>query len=73
LIVYVIVISLVNSHHDSSTNSLYDYQQIESPRSFRLFDSLDEVEITMMKVIVKVMILHVVLPKVEEIVTRKGV
>jgi len=38
-----------------------------------LFDSLEEVEITMMKVIVKVMILHVVLPEVEEIVTRKGV
>jgi len=34
--------------------------------------SLEEVEITMMKVIVEVMIMHVVLPEVEEIVTRKG-
>jgi len=38
-----------------------------------LFDSLEEVEITMMKVIVKIMIMHVVLPEVEEIVTRKGI
>jgi len=38
-----------------------------------LIMSLEEVEITMMKVIVKVMILHVVLPEVEEIVARKGV
>jgi len=75
LIVYVVVIVnlLVNYHHDSSTNSSYDYQQIEPPRSSRLFDSLEEVEITMMKVIVKVMIMHVVLPEVEEIVIRKGV
>jgi len=63
----------VNYHHDSSTNSSYDYQQIEPPRSSILFDSLEEVEITMMKMIVKVMILRVVLPEVEEIVTRKGV
>jgi len=35
--------------------------------------SLEEVEITMMKVIVEVMIMHVVLPEVEEIVTRKRV
>jgi len=69
----VIVILLVNYHHDSSTNFSYDYQQIEPPRSFRLFDSLEEVEITMMKVIVKVMVLHVVLPEGEEIVTRKWV
>jgi hypothetical protein len=48
---------------ESSINSSYNYQQIEPPRSFELFDyvSLEEVEITMMKVIVEVMILHVVL------------
>jgi len=40
LIVYVvaIVILLVNYHHDSSTNSSYDYQQIEPPRSSGLFN-----------------------------------
>jgi len=74
LIVYVvvIVILLVNYHHDSLTNSSYDYQQIEPQKSFRLFDSLEEVEITMMKMIVKVRIMHVVLPEVEEIITRKA-
>ena len=35
--------------------------------------SLEEVEITMMKVIVEYMIMHVILSEVEEIVARKGV
>jgi len=28
----------MNYHHDSLTNSSYDYQQIEPPRSFGLFE-----------------------------------
>jgi hypothetical protein len=36
---------------ESSINSSYNYQQIEPPRSFELFDyvSLEEVEITMIR------------------------
>ncbi|AES95545.1 hypothetical protein MTR_5g026670 [Medicago truncatula] len=51
------------------TTNKYNHQELLDC----LIMSLEEVEITMMKVIVEVMIIHIVLPEVEEIVTRKGV